>query len=340
MLKKIFCLSFILLNFFALNFSAAIPFYSNDNTAQYACAQTSGRDIFDDAAPAQDVAGFIKWVDFNPSAEILKKVYALDRKYHNTDINFDFIEVLSYLAIKNGNTFSVKTDTKNLDNLVKKLEKKQICLSEEYKDNKYFAYYKDSYGAVFAQFLGEYYKDGKSVYGLKAYGPVAKGFWYSHYDDFGNRRSFGYSRPHLGHDLFGSQGSPIIAVEGGTVTELGWNRYGGWRVGIRSFDQKRYYYYAHLRKDRPYAAGLKAGSTVEAGEVIGYLGSTGYSDRTNVNMKSKPHLHWGLQLIFDQSQIDGNGEIWIDLYAITDFLALNRAAVVKDAATGEWVRKR
>ena len=36
-------------------------------------------------------------------------------------------------------------------------------------------------------------------------------------------------------------------------------------------------------------------------------------------MKTKPHLHIGLQLIFDESQVDGNGEIWIDLYSLTRF---------------------
>ncbi len=47
---------------------------------------------------------------------------------------------------------------------------------------------------------------------------------------------------------YGSIGTPIVAVESGYIEALGWNQYGGWRVGIRSFDGKRYYYYAHLRK--------------------------------------------------------------------------------------------
>ena len=51
----------------------------------------------------------------------------------------------------------------------------------------------------------------------------------------------------------------------------------GWRIGIRSFDNKRYYYYAHLRQNYPYAEGLEEGSVVTAGDVIGYMGHTGYS---------------------------------------------------------------
>ena len=94
-------------------------------------------------------------------------------------------------------------------------------------------------------------------YGLKAFLPIASGFDFSDSDDFGARRTYGYSRPHLGHDMMGLTGTPIVAVESGTVAMLGWNQYGGWRVGIRSNDGKRYWYYAHLRKDRPYAEGLE-----------------------------------------------------------------------------------
>lgn len=54
-------------------------------------------------------------------------------------------------------------------------------------------------------------------YGIKAFHPVAKNYSYSHYDDFGASRSYGYKRLHFGNDLMGSIGSPIIAVESGVV---------------------------------------------------------------------------------------------------------------------------
>lgn len=175
-------------------------------------------------------------------------------------------------------------------------------------------------------------------YGLKAFHPLAKNFPYSHYDDFGVSRSYGYRRQHQGHDMMGQTGTPVIAVESGVVEAIGWNQYGGWRLGIRSFDTKRYYYYAHLRKDYPYQSILKEGSVVTAGDVIGYMGRTGYSSKENSNNIDETHLHFGLQLIFDESQKEGNGEIWIDCYEIIRFLSINRSDSVKVTNTKEWTR--
>ena len=175
-------------------------------------------------------------------------------------------------------------------------------------------------------------------YGLKGFLPLAKNFPYSDYDDFGVSRSYGYKRQHLGHDMMGQTGTPIIAVESGYVEAIGWNQYGGWRLGIRSFDGKRYYYYAHLRQNFPYCKSLTEGSVVTAGDVIGYLGHTGYSTKENVNNIDIPHLHFGLQLIFDESQKEGTNEIWVSCYELTRFLYQNQSETVKDENTKEWHR--
>ena len=129
----------------------------------------------------------------------------------------------------------------------------------------------------------------------------------------------------------GGLGSPIVAVEGGIVEAMGWNRYGGWRVGIRSFDSRRYYYYAHLKKDTPFAPGLQEGDVVQAGDLIGFMGRTGYSDWENVNNIETVHLHFGLQLVFDESQKECNSEIWIDVYSIVKLLSVHRSSFQKTA---------
>lgn len=259
---------------------------------------------------------FIKWVDFRVPCEVMKKACRLDGQAHASEKSgFKFIEALAYLACKNGNDFEVKRDCKRLDELAAATADGK-SIPEVLGANKYYAYYLGCYEAVFGGVFGQRADGG---YGFNGYFPLAEGYWFNHYDDFGNARTYGFKRRHLGHDIMGGVGTPIIAVEGGEVVECGWNRYGGWRVGIRSHDKKRYYYYAHLRKDKPFFEGIEKGVTVAAGQPIGYLGVTGYSTKENVNMKTKPHLHIGLQLIFDESQADGNGEIWIDLYSLTKF---------------------
>lgn len=289
---------------------------------------------------------YIKWAELNVSQKALEDAVQLDISTYDKLYHISFIDVLSYLAMKNGNSWSSYSKSQ-LDGMLEELGE-IYTIDDLAGDNQYYKYYKEVFSAALGGLLGEYTKqalDGKggvktvSGYGLVAYSPIAEGFSYSHYDDFGNSRSYGYKRRHLGNDLMGNVGTPIVAVEGGTVECIGWNRYGGWRLGIRSFDGKRSYYYAHLRKDTPYHSDIKEGSIVKAGQVIGYMGMTGYSAKSNVNGMSVPHLHLGMQLIFDESQKEGENQIWLDVYRLVRFLSKNKATVVRNEKTGEYYRK-
>ena len=294
---------------------------------------------------------FIKWVDFTVTCQALEDTAKLDIASHQSTpedgIVYNWIELLSYLACKNGGNFK-NNFKKNLDALVAQLKNGQT-MADLTSDLKFYDYYYESYSAILGEFLGNYSieteqpdgsKSFEQHYGIKAFLPIAKNYSFTHYDDFGNSRSYGFKRSHLGNDLMGSIGTPIIAVESGIVENLGWNQYGGWRIGIRSFDGKRYYYYAHLRKNHPYAENLEQGSMVKAGDVIGYLGMTGYSVKENVNNINVPHLHFGMQLIFDESQVDSPNEIWIDVYQIIEFLKKNRSSVyMANTETKDYARK-
>ena len=277
-------------------------------------------------------------MDFNVPLEVLEKTSKLDINSHNKDeeIKLNWIELISYLATKYGGNFK-QFKQKDLDDIVTRLKNGEN-MNEITKNMKLYSYYIEAYTAILDEFIGNYQietldenqnKIYKEKYGIKAFLPVAKNYGFSHYDDFGNARSYGYKRVHLGNDLMGSIGTPIIAVESGIVEACGWNQYGGWRVGIRSFDGKRYYYYAHLRKDHPYAKDMCEGKIVKAGDVIGYLGMTGYSAKENVNNINVPHLHFGMQLIFDECQKEGVNQIWIDVYSIINFLKKNKSEVYK-----------
>ncbi len=289
---------------------------------------------------------FIKWVDYNVPCEAMEKALSLDIESQDQEVQLNWIELLSYLAAKNGNNFN-GYKSKQLEDIADKLQEGET-MEEITKDLKYYPYYYEAYSAVLSGFVGPYEievdnEDGRGKhwenrYGVKAFSPIAKNFPYNHYDDFGQSRSYGFSRNHLGNDLMGQVGTPIVAVEGGKVEALGWNQYGGWRIGIRSEDSKRYYYYAHLRKNFPYRLDLEEGSEVKAGDVIGYLGRSGYSKNENVNNINQAHLHFGIQLIFDESQKEGNNEIWIDVYQIVRFLDDYRSETVKNLRTKDYSR--
>ncbi len=95
---------------------------------------------------------------------------------------------------------------------------------------------------------------------------------------------FGDRRPHLGIDYGAPTGTPIMAVGAGTVTVRGWVKGFGNHIKIRhtsGFESM----YSHMSR---YGKGIKKGSKVRQGQVIGYVGSTGYS--------TGPHLDFRLKL--------------------------------------------
>ena len=287
----------------------------------------------------------LHWVEFNVDYPALQRALEIDIASQGEEKPLDWIDILALAAVKvGGNGITVRGVNEAAEQL-RKDKSPQELLGSQYK---YFAYYRRAYGAVLGGLVGSYAievtnkESGECewvpTYGLKAFSPIAAGYGYSHYEDFGNRRSYGFARRHLGNDLMGALGTPIIAVESGTVEALGWNQYGGWRIGIRSDDRLRYYYYAHLRKDTPYVEGLEIGQHVSAGDVIGFMGRTGYSARENVNNIDTVHLHFGLQLVFEESQKECDSEIWVDAYDIVRLLSAHRSSVRYDQESGKWVR--
>ncbi len=281
---------------------------------------------------------YIKWVDFNITSNALDDALKAELQFRTTDKEITMIQLLSVLGAKYGGDFSLYKRA-DIDSIIERLNNGDTINDIGSKYN-HFTYFLEAYTAVLNGFVGEYYINGKKEFGLRAFSPIASGFYFSHSDDFGVGRTYGYKRKHLGHDLMGSVGTPIIAVESGYVEAIGWNQYGGWRIGIRSFDNKRYYYYAHLRRDHPYASDFQIGDTVVAGDVIGYMGMTGYSSKENVNNINIPHLHFGIQLIFDPSQKDGYNQIWIDCYEIVKFLNKNKMSVMKTPDGKEYIKSK
>jgi peptidoglycan LD-endopeptidase LytH len=97
-------------------------------------------------------------------------------------------------------------------------------------------------------------------------------------DDFDEARG---SRRHEAIDILAPRGTPVLAVDDGTVRKLFKSVPGG--LTIYQFDKAETYcfYYAHLDG---YAPGLHEGQPLRQGDVIGYVGATGNAP--------VPHLHF------------------------------------------------
>lgn len=119
--------------------------------------------------------------------------------------------------------------------------------------------------------------------------PMPLNYNYSYRSTWGDARGFGGRRIHEGTDIFADYGTPVLATSYGVVEIKGWNRYGGWRIGIRDLNNT-YHYYAHLNG---FADDLEVGDVVKPGDVIGSVGSTGYGP-PGTSGKFPPHLHYGV----------------------------------------------
>ncbi len=138
----------------------------------------------------------------------------------------------------------------------------------------------------------------------------------SYVDTWGDSRTYGGERLHEGTDIIANIDTPglypIISVTDGIVTNLGWLEQGGYRVGITS-ESGGYFYYAHLDS----YSGIQEGDTVQAGQILGYMGDSGYGEEGTTGM-FPVHLHFGIY-------INVNGEeISVNPYWVLRFLEENK----------------
>ncbi len=99
---------------------------------------------------------------------------------------------------------------------------------------------------------------------------------------YGKRKHpiLGYTKMHMGTDFAAPKGTPIMASGDGKITKAGWCGGGGNCIKIKHNNTYQTVY-AHLSK---FGRGIKKGSRVKQGQIIGYVGSTG--------MSTGPHLHY------------------------------------------------
>lgn len=102
-------------------------------------------------------------------------------------------------------------------------------------------------------------------------------------------------RTHDAVDIMAPRGTPVIAVEGGTILRLRQNDAGGITIYQLDPDERFVYYYAHLDG---YRKGLLEGMPVQQGDLLGFVGTTGNAP------KDTPHLHFQVMLY------RGHGQYW------------------------------
>lgn len=207
----------ILLELFSLLVLSGILCTLSSDTTILSNAPATTASVTPSPAAQKD---YIKWVDFQVTCEAMKDAYQYDIDTYQTDVHLNWISLLAYLAARNGGDFK-NYKSSDMKDLADTLLSGETTLEELTKDMKYYSYYFEAYNAVLSGMVGEYEietennsADSSPVfqkkYGLKAFLPIAKNFPYSDYDDFGASRSYGYNRPHLGHDMMGQTGTPII----------------------------------------------------------------------------------------------------------------------------------
>lgn len=91
-------------------------------------------------------------------------------------------------------------------------------------------------------------------------------------------------RRHEAIDILAPRGTPVVAAADGTVERAYFHRRGGLCVYQEDADGRHTYLYAHLDH---FAPGIKAGSVLKRGDLVGYVGSTG-------NVHGSPHLHFAV----------------------------------------------
>lgn len=141
-----------------------------------------------------------------------------------------------------------------------------------------------------------------------------------HYDDtWKAKRTYGGERLHYGTDIISNRNVrgdiPIISITDGIVEKKGWLDKGGYRLGIRA-PSGAYFYYAHLDS---YAKNCNQGDSIKAGQIIGYMGDTGYGTEGTTGM-FPVHLHLGISLPIDDKKDNKKDESWVNPYWILKYL--------------------
>ena len=200
---------------------------------------------------------------------------ALARQGEDPNLALDLARVFAwqvdFYRIQGGDRFSIAFDEQRVDGTVTGAS--IVAARFEQTDGTHYAFWYNHDGNA-----GFYDEDGNTLkraflrapleytrissrYSLRRYHPVQHRY-----------------QPHLGTDYAAPAGTPIVSTADGTVMEATYNRGNGRYVKIR---HNSTYMTAYLHMSR-IAAGIRPGTRVEQGQLIGYVGSTGLATGPHV----------------------------------------------------------
>ncbi|MDQ7003079.1 MAG: peptidoglycan DD-metalloendopeptidase family protein [Ghiorsea sp.] len=140
--------------------------------------------------------------------------------------------------------------------------------------------YKDKKGNI------EYYdQEGRNLRKTYLKSPVRYSRISSRFSLSRKHPVLGYTRAHRGVDYAAKSGTPIHTIGDGRVVYKGWKGGYGRFIEIRHTNGIDSTAYAHMRR---YAKGIRKGSYVKQGQIIGYVGMSG--------LATGPHLHFEFRL--------------------------------------------
>jgi murein DD-endopeptidase MepM/ murein hydrolase activator NlpD len=111
------------------------------------------------------------------------------------------------------------------------------------------------------------------------YSRISSGFSYSRLHPVLKRRM-----PHLGIDYAAPVGTPVYAAGDGVVVEKGRKKGNGRYVRIRHTNREYETYYLHFSR---FARGVNVGTRVRQGDVVGYVGASGYATGPHLDFRVK-----------------------------------------------------
>jgi len=181
---------------------------------------------------------------------------------------------------KQGDSFKVIYEIEKINKKNTKLSSRIIAAQYKTSSKTYNAFYfktKNSKGDYFNE-------NGKSLKSAFLKSPLQFRMISSYFTTRRFHPILKYTRPHLGIDYAASKGTPVSAVGDGVVIKAQYNNKGFGNLVIVKHANGYKTYYGHLSK---YGKGIKKGTKVSQGQVIGYVGDTGLATGPHLDFRIK-----------------------------------------------------